>query len=70
MPFLTRIDNNNFLWSGDGPCGPHDQIPSRKMNRVEAAEYLRGHGEDEERITKILNGNITEGEYGRQRSRA
>lgn len=61
MPFLTRIDHDNFEWSGDGPTGPLDDIPSRKMNRIEAAAYLRGHGEAEENITAVLNGN-TKGE--------
>jgi hypothetical protein len=59
MPFLTRIDSNNFEWSADGPTGPFEQIASRGMSRADAAAYLRVHGETEESITKILNGDTT-----------
>lgn len=64
MPFLARRSADEFIWSGDGPCGPLDQIPSRVMNRAEAAEYLRGHGETEGRITELLNGTVKNKEYG------
>lgn len=56
MPFLVRRSADEFIWSMDGPSGPLDQIPSRVLNRAEAAEYLRQHGENEESITEILNG--------------
>lgn len=61
MPFLlSHKDGEHYEWSGDGPSGPYDQIPHRKMNRQEARDYLIAVGCPLEEVESVLDRGRTD----------